>query len=622
MEIQPISSVRVSVNPAEKLLLLKCRAFFKAMRGRKTRQQRRTFCFNEVKCFTRQHLCGIIKTASFCSQGCRKGWKEMIETAKNITALYCRLSQDDALDGESNSIQNQKQMLERYSKEHGYMGSRFYIDDGVSGTTFNRAGFQQMISDIEAGFVSTVIVKDMSRFGRNYLEVGRYTEIIFPENDIHFIAVSDGVDSANSDNDFTPFRNIMNEWFARDTSKKIRAVMKAKGLSGKPMNGRAPYGYVMGVNGFYAVDEETAEVVKDIFALCLAGNGPSQIARILKERGVPTPATTTFLRTGKPPRGYVAEFPYSWEASTVSGILARKEYLGHLVNFKQTIKSYKCNKRINNSEDEQAVFENTHEAIIDEAVWHRVQEIRANKHRMTKMGERGMFSGLLFCSDCGEHLNQHRVASQPPEKESYICSSYRKRTGNCTAHYIRTSILERLVTEDLRRVTHFATEHEAQFAQMMVDNSIKEHKREMNESRRTLETQRLRSTELDNIIKKLYEDNVLGKLSDERFQKLSDAYELEQKQLDESVRELTIRLAAEKEKAGNLDLFLSVVRKHLSFEKLDATILNAFIEKIIVFAPDKSDGKRMQKIEIVYNFIGAVGDAPDAQDTLKKLESA
>lgn len=523
-----------------------------------------------------------------------------------LVALYCRLSVDDALDGDSNSIQNQKKILEKYAKDHGYTNFRFYVDDGISGTTFQRPGFQQMIADIEAGLVGTVIVKDMSRFGRDYLQVGMYTEIMFPEHDIHFIAINDGVDSDKGENDFTPLRNLFNEWYARDTSKKIRAVLKSKGLAGKPLNGRAPYGYLMGDNGFYVVDEETAPTVREIFALCLAGNGPSQIARILKERNVPTPATTTFRRTGKPVRGYIPDAPFTWEASTISAILSRKEYLGHLVVFKQTIKSYKCKKRINNSEDKQAMFENTHEAIIDTGTWERVQEIRSHKHRPTKMGELGMFSGLLFCADCGAHMNQHRTVSLPSSKENYICSSYRKRTGNCTAHYIRTAIVEQLVTEDLRRVTQFAAEHEKQFVELMVNNTLKEHRREMNEAQRTLETQKSRIAELDDIIRRLYEDSITGKLTDERFMKLSKGYEDEQTKLEASVQEIAARIAEQKDKAVNVDSFLSIVRKYLSFEKLDATILNAFIQKIIVHEADKSGGKRMQRIEIIYNFVGAI----------------
>lgn len=533
---------------------------------------------------------------------------------KIIVALYCRLSVDDALDGDSNSIQNQKKMLEKYCKDNGYTNYRFYVDDGVSGTTFQREGFQQMIADIEAGLVGTVIVKDMSRFGRDYLQVGMYTEMMFPEHDIHFIAINDGVDSEKGENDFTPLRNLFNEWYARDTSKKIRSVLRTKGMSGKPLNGRAPYGYLMGENGYYVVDEETAPTVKEIFALCLAGNGPAQIARILKERGVPTPATTTFRRTGKPPRGYLPDSPCFWEASTISGILSRKEYLGHLVVFKQTIKSYKCKKRINNSEDKQAIFENTHEAIIDAETWQRVQEIRANKHRMTKMGERGMFSGLLFCAGCGQHLNQHRTVSLPPDRENYICSSYRKRTGNCTAHYIRTSVLEQLVTEDLRRVTHFAAEHEKQFVELMVSKTMKEHRREINEAQRTLEAQQARINELDLIIKRLFEDSATGKMTQNRFMKLSQGYEDEQAKLEASVQELSTMIAEQKEKSVNVDSFLSVVRKYLSFEKLDATILNAFIQKIIVHEADKSSGKRVQKIEIVYNFVGAI-EIPEAEET-------
>lgn len=543
----------------------------------------------------------------------------MIKTSQQekLKALYARLSVDDALDGDSNSILTQKRILEKYAKDNGWTNYRFYIDDGVSGTTFNRAGFQEMLADIEAGHIDTVIVKDMSRFGRDYLQVGMYTEVLFPEKDIRFIAINDQVDSAKGENDFTPLRNLFNEWYARDTSKKIRAALKAKGMSGKPLNAHGPYGYLKGENGHFIVDEETAPVVKEIFALCLAGNGPAQIARILTEREIPTPSTVTFRRTGKPPRGYYPDLPCSWLTETVIGILERKDYLGHTVNFKQTIKSYKSKKRINNSEDKQVVFENTHEAIIDADTFERVQEIRRNKRRQTKAGEKGLFSGLLFCADCGAHLNQHRVDAPGKKQDNYICSAYRKRTSNCTAHYIRTSILQQLVTEDLRRVTQYAAEHEQQFVSMMVDNSLKEHRREMTDAQRTLETQKARMTELDNIIKRLYEDTITGKLSDERFTKLSSDYEDEQRSLQSSTAKLAARLTQDQDKVVNINKFLDIVKRHLSFEKLTGTILNAFIEKIIVHAPDKSTGERIQKIEIFYNFVGKI-EIPDTQEQARE----
>jgi len=298
-------------------------------------------------------------------------------------ALYARLSVDDAMDGENNSIQTQKRILEKYAVDNGYTNYRFYIDDGVSGVTFERLGFQEMLTDIDAGHVDTVIVKDMSRFGRNYLQVGMYTEIIFPDKDVRFIAINDGVDSAGGENDFTVLRNVFNEWLCRDTSKKIRAALKAKGMSGRPLNADGPSGYIRGENEHFAVGPHAAPIVQEIFALCLDGNGPEQIARILTERNVPTPSTSRYLRTGNR-CGYVPEFPCGWLSCTVREILDRKEYLGHTVNFKKTRKSYKSKKVLNNSADKQAVFKHTHEPIIDEETWNRVQEIRKNRRRRTK----------------------------------------------------------------------------------------------------------------------------------------------------------------------------------------------------------------------------------------------
>ena len=339
---------------------------------------------------------------------------------EEITALYCRLSQDDKQEGDSNSIINQKKILKKYALDRGYTNIQFYIDDGVSGTTFNRAGFQSMIADVEAGKVKRVIVKDMSRLGRDYLQVGMYTEIFFPEHDVHFIAVNDGVDSNQEDNEFTPFRNIINEWYAKDTSKKIRAVKRSKGMAGEHIGSHPPYGYMKNPENKkeWIIDEEAAEVVREIFRLCVGGYGPTRIAHILTERKILCPTYYALEKGGKPRTALPAD-KYTWNGPVVAKILDRMDYLGHTVNFKTHVKSYKVHKTIYNSPDQWKVFEGTHEAIIDKETFEIVQKIRAGKRRPTRMGEMPMFSGLLYCADCGRKLSFHRKADEPAEKHHY-----------------------------------------------------------------------------------------------------------------------------------------------------------------------------------------------------------
>ena len=350
-----------------------------------------------------------------------------------ITALYPRLSHEDELQGESNSISNQKRILEAYAKQNGFTNLKWYTDDGFSGANFQRPGFQSMLADIEAGLVGTVIVKDMSRLGRNYLQVGMYTEMIFPQKNVRFIAINDGVDSAQGDNDFAPLRNIFNEWRVRDTSKKIRAVKRSKGMSGKPVTSKPVYGYLMDEDENFIIDEEAAPVVKQIYSLCLAGNGPTKIARMLTEQEIPTPGTLEYRRTGRT-RRYHPGYECKWAANTVVHILENREYTGCLVNFKTTTQSYKNSKIIYNSEDKQAVFENHHEIIIDRDTWERVQELRKQRKRPNRYDEVGLFSGILFCADCGSVMYQQRYQTDKRRQDCYICGSYKKRTADCTAH--------------------------------------------------------------------------------------------------------------------------------------------------------------------------------------------
>ena len=521
-------------------------------------------------------------------------------------ALYVRLSRDDDNEGDSNSIAHQVEILKKYAREHGITDYKIYKDDGYSGTSFNRPGFQKMLSDIENGFVIMVVVKDMSRFGRNYLEVGLYTEIRFPELGVRFIAVNDGVDSDNPfDNDFTPFRNIINEWYAKDTSKKIRAVFRAKGMSGKRLSTNTPYGYLRDSEGNLSVDPETAPVVRLIFQLAAEGNGPGKIARRLREMEIITPGTLDFVRTGRKKR-YDPEHPCHWHSSTIVSILENRDYLGHTVNFKTTKLSYKSKKKIENPPEKQVVFENTHEALVSQETWEIVQKNRQNRRRPTKMGDMGMFSGLLYCADCGHALNLNRTKSWAREQDNYTCGTYKRKKGECTAHFIRAVVLEQLVLENLREVISFAREDTEEFVRQAMSNHMEAQMKEQAQDKRTLAQQERRMAEIDGIIKRLYEDNISGKLTDERFAKMSADYEQEQASLRESVTKLRNTVEACEQQSVNMDSFLKLVRKYTVPDKLFPELLNTFVEKIVVHAPDKSSGHRTQQIDIHYNFIGEI----------------
>ena len=526
------------------------------------------------------------------------------------TALYVRLSRDDENEGDSNSIQHQIEILTKYCKDHAISRYQIYKDDGFSGTNFKRPGFLDMIGDIEAGLVNMVIVKDMSRFGRNYLEVGLYTEIRFPEMGVRFIAVNDGVDSDDQmGNDFTPFRNIINEWYAKDTSKKIRAVFRNKGMSGQRLAVNAPYGYIKGEDGHLLVDEETAPVVELIFQLCVEGNGPGKIARMLKEREIPTPGTITFQRTGQTSR-YFPDDPCRWNAATVQRILEQDTYLGRTTNFKTTKLSYKSKKTVINSPDKWAVFEGTHEAIIDKETWEIVRKSREHRRRPTKMGEMGLFSGLAYCADCGAKLYHHRSITLTKEQESYICSNYQSRK-KCTAHYIRAVVLEQLVLQNLQRVVAYAQEDENEFVRRVMENKTAVQRAEQEQAKRKLEKQERRISELDRIIQQLYEDRVSGALSAERFAKLSKGYEKEQEDLKQSAKELQAIVNTIETQAVNVQSFLKIVRKYTAPTELTPALLREFVEKIVVHAPDKSSGHRTQRIDVHYNFIGEIDFSPE-----------
>ena len=536
------------------------------------------------------------------------------QTNQKITALYPRLSHEDELQGESNSISNQKRILETYAKQNGFSNLRWYTDDGYSGANFQRPGFQAMLADIEAGKVGTVIVKDMSRLGRNYLQVGMYTEMIFPQKGVRFIAINDGVDSAQGENDFAPLRNIFNEWLVRDTSKKIKAVKRSKGMSGKPITSKPVYGYLMDEDENFIIDEEAAPVVRQIYSLCLAGNGPTKIARMLTEQQIPTPGTLEYRRTGST-RRYHPGYECKWATNTVVHLLENREYTGCLVNFKTEKPSYKLKHSIENPPEKQAVFENHHEPIIDRETWERVQELRKQRKRPNRYDEVGLFSGILFCADCGSVMYQQRYQTDKRKQDCYICGSYKKRTADCTAHFIRTDLLTAGVLSNLRKVTSYAAKHEARFMKLLIEQNEDGDRRRNAAKKKELEAAEKRIAELSAIFKRLYEDSVTGRISDERFTELSADYEAEQKELKERAARLREELSKAQEATANAEKFMNVVRRHTTIEELTPTLLREFVEKIVVHESVALDGKRRgklrrQEIEIYYSFVGKV-ELPD-----------
>lgn len=530
------------------------------------------------------------------------------KSIEKITALYVRLSRDDDNEGDSNSISHQIEILKKYCRDHGITNYKIYKDDGYSGTSFQRPGFLEMLADIEAGLVGTVIVKDMSRFGRNYLEVGLYTEIRFPEMGVHFIAVNDGVDSEDEGNDFTPFRNIINEWYAKDTSKKIRAVFRSKGMQGKRMSGKPPYGYFNGPDGHLIVDEETAPIVKLIYQLCVEGNGPGKIARILTERKIPTPSTTIFQRTGQT-QFYHPEDPFFWTSSTVSHILEKDVYIGRTTNFKTYKLSYKSKKQIENPPEKQMVFENTHPALVDLETWELVQKNRVHRKRPQKKNDEvHLFSGMLFCPDCGA-----RLVHQSRQKNSaacYVCGTYKHRK-QCTPHIIRDAVLEQLVLQNLQRISAYAQEDESELVDRIIARKTDAKRKERERAERILAKHERRSAELDAIIQKLFESNVLGQISDERFVKLSENYEREQAQLAEEMQDLRTVVNTYDTEVENAEKFLGIVRKYTDPTELTPMMLHELVEKVIVREGDKSSGHRMQRIDIYYTFVGEIEFSPE-----------
>lgn len=542
-------------------------------------------------------------------QNNRQSLTSMLLSSK-ITALYCRLSRDDELQGDSNSIRNQKAILQKYADDNGFTTTQFFVDDGYSGTNFNRPDWTRLMALVEDGQVGTIIVKDMSRLGRDYLKVGYYTEMIFPEADVRFIAINNGVESASpQESDFTPFLNIINEWYAKDTSKKIRAVFKAKGQSGKSLATIPPYGYIKDPEdkNHWIVDEEAAEVVREIFHLCVSGYGPTKLANELQRRKILTPVEYAKSKGWSVRSVKQQDDPFAWDTSTVVRILERQEYIGNTVNFKTYRKSYKQKKTLRKDPSEWQVFDGTHEAIIDKETFAIVQRIRDGRRRLTPMGEMPILSGMVFCADCGSKMYQVRMRGWEHDKEYFVCANYRKKTkAACTSHQIRNVVIEQLLLEDLRRVTAFAKRHEEEFVRLVTNSASRSLNREMKDNRKEYEQSQARIAALDKIIQRLYEDNVTGRISDERFARMSATYEAEQQTLEKRVAELQILMDCAKQKAMNVEYFLSLVRKYTDIQELTGEIIREFVEKIIVFKAEKVDGHRQQRIQIIYNAIGAV----------------
>lgn len=536
-----------------------------------------------------------------------KGAETMLRQSDKITALYCRLSRDDELQGDSNSIVNQKAILSKYAKENHFPNPQFFVDDGYSGANFDRPSWSELVALIEDEKVGVLIVKDMSRPGRDYLRVGLYTDVLFPEKGVRFIAISNGIDSAQQqENDFTPFLNIINEWYCRDTSKKIRAVMKSKGEAGEHLCTNPPYGYMKDPDNKkqWIVDGEAAEVVKRIFALCLDGYGPSQIARILKEDKVITP-TIHFQQTGRATRNAPPDNPYNWTSDTIADILERPEYQGHTVNFKTYKQSYKSKRTCYNPEEKWLVFENTHEAIIDADTWARVQELRKNKRRPARTGKTNMFSGIVRCADCGEKLYYCTSKNFEARQDHFVCSTSRlKGKAVCSTHFIRAVVLEQGVLAHMRLTIACVANHEEQFRKAMGAKQKAEAKKELAAKRRQLTQAERRIEELDRLFKRIYEDNANGKLSDSRFQMLADDYEQEQEELREKLLRLNEEINEQEEQSENIDRFISKVRKYLDLDELTPAVLNDMVKAVYVHAPDKSKGHREQQIDISYDLVG------------------
>lgn len=528
----------------------------------------------------------------------------MTKQPDKITALYCRLSRDDEQDGLSGSIKNQQTILEKYAQENGFKNTRVFIDDGWSGTNFARPAFTEIMELAEKGLIGTLIVKDHSRLGRNRLIVGQLLEEGFDSLGVRYIAIMDNIDTAKGISDLVPMQDLFNEWHAKNTSQKVRNVFKSKGMSGAPLTTNPPFGYLKDPesrNG-WIVDEEASKTVRQIFAWCVDGLGPTQIAKRLKAAKVPTPTEhwgNIGRNCSKP-----SAVPYNWCSATVADILGKQEYYGDTVNFRSTTKSFKNKKKIERPPEEWQIFKDTHPAIIDRETFALVQELRKHRRRPTKSGIVSPFSGLLYCADCGEKLYYSVTNNYKREQAYFFCSSYRKNSEVCSAHYIREKVVEQIVLESMQRILLNVQAFEKEFARKQMDCYTEDKKKQLAAKRRELSKAKKRIAEIDTLIQKIYEDNASGKLSDERYATLSLSYEEEQKTLKAAVPEMQAYLETETDKTESLQRFIQKVKQVTELKALTPELIHEFVDKIVVYAPRYLDGKRVQLLDIYYSGVG------------------
>ena len=537
------------------------------------------------------------------------------------TALYCRLSRDDELSGESNSITNQKSILSKYANENNFQNIKFFVDDGYSGTTFTRPAFMEMMELAESGKIGTIIVKDHSRLGRNRLVVGQLLEEDFVRLNIRYIAIMDNIDSSKGLNDFLPIQDWFNEMHAKNTSQKVRAVLKNKGESGISLANNVPYGYKKDESNKtkWLVDETSAEVVKEIFNLFIQGHGTFEIARILRERKVLTPSE---YNASISRNSINQDYQYKWCGTTVAGILDRQEYIGDTVNFKSTTRSYKDKTRINLPKEDRKIFKNTHEPIIDEYTWNITKQLRNNRKKRAKSGKKSIFSGLLFCNDCGKKMYFQSPVVDLRNKDHYRCSSYKHDTSACSSHYISDDVLQSIVLENIKRVISYMKGYEDLFIQEQLAKSTQDELKQISKNKKELEKAKNRVIEIDKLFMHIYEDNVSGKISDDRFRNLSFNYDKEQQKIKKKIEQLSKDIENTEKKDTDTTQFISNVKKYTEIDHLTAEILNELIEKIVIHQQEEVNGKKVQEIDIYYRGVGIISfpvSTDDIEITINKI---
>ena len=544
------------------------------------------------------------------------------QSKTKITACYERLSRDDEQQGESNSITNQKKILEDYAERNGFANARHFSDDGVSGTTFERRGFKEMIAEIEAGNVGVVIVKDMSRLGRDYLQVGYYTEVFFRQKGVRFIAVSNNIDSANGESgEFAPFLNIMAEWYARDASRKLKSVYQSKGHNGKRTTNNAIYGYLKDPQDKtkWIVDPIAADVVRRIFALSVEGKGPALIARMLEAEGIEIPCVHQGKMGIGTRQNLVAKHPCRWSTTTVATIIKKPEYMGHTVNFRTTKESFKDKKQTQNPREDWVIFENTHEAIVDPGIWQTAQRCRTVTRRTDTIGKPNPLTGLLYCADCGKRMFNHRLVAgerirpdgsvlRVPARDNYVCSTYNYYGSTvpdpCSMHFINSKNVNVLILETIRRTVGYAHDNEAEFMRTLREASAVRQADEAKAHKRQIAKNEKRISELDLLFRKTYEDYAAGRLAEKRFELLSGGYETEQAELERQTAELRAELTQFDSDSFRADKFMELAKRYTDYSELTPAMLHEFIEKVIVHEADKSSGWRVQRVDIFLNYIG------------------